>query len=116
MDRPPLGGLAFPGADRKSCHAVQDCQSTRRGLLDRPVNPSTDHWSPPFLSAARFFVLSSLKNNEAMPRKKTIILTQPVPDGKTIKVRLDGRTIVHLKSMKTFEFWRKRYPKAEVIG
>ncbi|MBV6405260.1 MAG: hypothetical protein IT228_06185 [Flavobacteriales bacterium] len=51
-----------------------------------------------------------------MPRKKTIILTQPVPDGKTIKVRLDGRTIVHLKSMKTFEFWRKRYPKAEVIG
>ena len=51
-----------------------------------------------------------------MPRKKTLILTQPVPDGKTIKVRLDGRTIVHLKSMKTFEFWRQKYPKAEVIG
>ncbi len=51
-----------------------------------------------------------------MPRKKTIILTQPTPDGKAIKVRLDGRTIVHLKSMKTFNAWRKRYPKAEVIG
>jgi hypothetical protein len=30
-------------------------------------------------------------------------------------VRLDGRTIVHLKSMTAFPFWKGRYPNAEVI-
>ena len=50
-------------------------------------------------------------------RKKTLILTAPEPKAGTkfVKVRLDGRTIVHLKSMKAFPFWKSRYPKAEVI-
>ncbi len=50
-------------------------------------------------------------------RKKNLILTQPPPKpgSKQIRVRLDGRTIVHLKSMKAFPFWKSRYPKAEVI-
>lgn len=81
-----------------------------------PFDRKFDRGSSFYDIAARFFVPSQPLNSEAMPRKKTLILTQPVPDGKTIKVRLDGRTIVHLKSMKTFEFWRKKYPKAEVIG
>jgi len=51
-----------------------------------------------------------------MARKKKLILTQVVKEGVTfIKVRLDARTVVHLKSMKAFEFWKGRYPLAEVI-
>ncbi len=50
-----------------------------------------------------------------MSRKKPI-LTQAVKEGATfVKVRLDARTVVHLKSMKAFEFWKTRYPQAEVI-
>jgi len=53
-----------------------------------------------------------------MPRKeKQLILTQPVKEGlKAIKVRLDHRTVITLANMKALEFWKKRYPKAEVIG
>lgn len=52
-----------------------------------------------------------------MPRRKKLILTQPVKDGiKQIKVRLDARTVITLASMKALEFWKQRYPKAEVIG
>jgi len=51
-----------------------------------------------------------------MARRKTLILSQPVKDtANMIKVRLDPRTIVLLKSMKAFAFWKERYPNAEVI-
>ncbi len=51
-------------------------------------------------------------------RKKTLILSQPpLKEGVIqIKVRLDARTTVLLKSMKAFPFWKERYPQAEVIG
>ncbi|MBK6540984.1 MAG: hypothetical protein IPG10_06825 [Flavobacteriales bacterium] len=50
-------------------------------------------------------------------RKKTLILSQPpLKEGtKHIKVRLDARTTVLLKSMKAFAFWKERYPQAAVI-
>jgi hypothetical protein len=50
-------------------------------------------------------------------KKPALILTAPVPKEGTkfVKVRLDGRTVVHLKSMKAFPFWKQRYPNAEVI-
>jgi hypothetical protein len=53
-----------------------------------------------------------------MPRKKKdLILTRPIKEGiKEIKVRLDARTVITLASLKALEFWKKRYPKAEVIG
>ena len=53
-----------------------------------------------------------------MPRKKkTLILAQPVREGiERIKVRLDARTVITLASRKALEFWKQRYPKAEVIG
>ena len=46
-----------------------------------------------------------------------MILSQPpLKEGtKHIKVRLDARTTVHLKSMKAFAFWKERYPHATVI-
>lgn len=52
-----------------------------------------------------------------MPRKKKIlILSQPVKAGlKAIKVRLDARTIVTLASMRMLDFWKQRYPNAQVI-
>ncbi|HRH37435.1 MAG TPA: hypothetical protein PK760_03770 [Flavobacteriales bacterium] len=53
-----------------------------------------------------------------MPRKKrALILTQPVKDGlHAIKVRLDARTIITLKNMRAFDFWKQRYPNAQVIA
>jgi hypothetical protein len=53
-----------------------------------------------------------------MPRKKkNLILTPPVKQGlKAIKVRLDARTVITLASEKAVEFWRRRYPKLEVIN
>lgn len=52
-----------------------------------------------------------------MPRaKKQLILTQPIRDGlKAIKVQLDHRTVITLASMKALDFWKKRYPQAQVL-
>lgn len=36
------------------------------------------------------------------------------PDG-AIKVRLDARTIITLRNLKMLDFWKQRYPNAEVI-
>ena len=70
--------------------------------------------------AARFSLLRDAErraDRHMSSRKKTLILTAPEPKAGTkfVKVRLDGRTIVHLKSMKAFPFWKGRYPNAEVI-
>ncbi|MBP6311174.1 MAG: hypothetical protein WAR83_03155 [Flavobacteriales bacterium] len=53
-----------------------------------------------------------------MPRaRKKLILSQPIKEGlKAIKVRLDHRTIITIANMKTLDFWKQRYPKAEVIS
>ncbi len=57
------------------------------------------------------------EKNNTMARRKKLILTQPVKEGlKAIKVQLDARTIITLASMKMFDFWKQRYPKARVIG
>ncbi|MBK9422494.1 MAG: hypothetical protein IPN44_15840 [Flavobacteriales bacterium] len=48
-------------------------------------------------------------------RRKHLILTAPVREGKPVKVRLDSRTIVMVKNAKALAFWKERYPKAEVI-
>lgn len=53
-----------------------------------------------------------------MPRtKKPLVLAQPIKEGLTaIKVRLDHRTVITLANIKSLEFWKKRYPQAQVIG
>lgn len=52
-----------------------------------------------------------------MARKKKVILPEPLSDRlKTIKVRLDARTVITIGDIKAFEFWKQRYPLAEVIG
>ncbi len=53
-----------------------------------------------------------------MPRaKKKLILTQPIKDGlKAIKVKLDHRTIITLSNLKALDFWKTRYPNAEIIS
>jgi hypothetical protein len=44
------------------------------------------------------------------------ILTRPVKPGlKTIKLRLDHRTVITVGSPKALAMWQARYPKAEVI-
>lgn len=52
-----------------------------------------------------------------MPRKKkTLVLSEPVRDDqKTIKVRLDARTVITVGNRKALDFWKQRYPSAEVI-
>ena len=53
-----------------------------------------------------------------MPRKKKdLILTRPIKEGiKEIKVRLHAPTVITLASLKALDFWKKRYPQAQVIG
>jgi hypothetical protein len=47
---------------------------------------------------------------------KEKILFQPAqPDADCIRVRLDRRTIVLIKSMKKFAYWKERYPDACVL-
>jgi len=48
--------------------------------------------------------------------KKDRIMTRPAhAEEDCIRVRLDDRTIVLIKSMKNFDFWKQRYPGARVI-
>ncbi len=56
-------------------------------------------------------------NLPTMARKKNLILIEPIHDRlKTIKVRLDARTVITLGNLHALEFWKQRYPLAEVIG
>lgn len=48
-------------------------------------------------------------------RKEPVVLRPATPDADCIRVRLNHRTIVLLKSMRSFESWKARYPDAEVI-
>jgi len=60
---------------------------------------------------------SPIKNQRHMPRKKkTLVLSEPVRDGhRTIKVRLDARTVITVGNRKALDFWKQRHPSAEVI-
>ncbi len=52
-----------------------------------------------------------------MPRRKKLILNQPIKDGlKTFKVRLDARTVITLSKLDALAFWKQRYPNAQIIG
>lgn len=49
-------------------------------------------------------------------KKKKPILTEPMRTGpKGFKVRLDARTVITVSTMRSFEDWQKKYPKAEII-
>lgn len=51
-----------------------------------------------------------------MPRKKKVlILQQPAGVAKPIKVRLDARTIITLRSASAIAFWRTRYPNLTIL-
>lgn len=53
-----------------------------------------------------------------MPRpKKIMVLSEPVRDqSKTIRVRIDHRTVITVGSQGALANWLKRYPSAVVIG
>ncbi|MBL7951670.1 MAG: hypothetical protein JNM62_08115 [Flavobacteriales bacterium] len=48
-------------------------------------------------------------------RKEKVMYRPAQADEDCIKVRLDHRTIVLIKSMKKFAYWKEKYPDAEVI-
>ncbi|MBK8499791.1 MAG: hypothetical protein IPL52_13485 [Flavobacteriales bacterium] len=48
-------------------------------------------------------------------RKEPIVTRPATADADCIRVRLNSRTVVLLKSMKSFASWKERYPEAEVI-
>lgn len=52
-----------------------------------------------------------------MARKKKLILSEPLRNRlNTIKVRLDARTVITIGNIKALEFWKQRYPLAQVIA
>ncbi len=58
---------------------------------------------------------TSLKDTKQviMTRKKKMILNE-IHD--KIKVRLDHKTIVTLRDLSKFDFWKERYPNATIIS
>ncbi|HQV99833.1 MAG TPA: hypothetical protein PLI47_06320 [Bacteroidia bacterium] len=50
-----------------------------------------------------------MKNKKAAPPEKD---NSP----KRIKVRLDHKTLIMLKSLASFETWKKMYPEARIIA
>jgi hypothetical protein len=49
-------------------------------------------------------------------RKKIQKVTSKIPDpSKSIKVQIDARTIVTVKSMSAFEQWLSRFPGSKII-
>ncbi|MCB9178714.1 MAG: hypothetical protein H6590_04750 [Flavobacteriales bacterium] len=48
-------------------------------------------------------------------RKEKILSRPATADKDCIRVRLDHRTVVLLKSMRNFAYWKERYPNAEVL-
>ncbi|HEY0976006.1 MAG TPA: hypothetical protein VGE21_00940 [Flavobacteriales bacterium] len=51
----------------------------------------------------------------SVPRKERIVHAPAHADEDCIRVRLDHRTIVLIKSMEKFAYWKARYPNACVI-
>jgi hypothetical protein len=51
-----------------------------------------------------------------MARKKKTILQYPLRNDQLIKVRLDARTVITLSNIKSLDFWKQRYPMAEVLA
>lgn len=49
------------------------------------------------------------------PRQGRIMHRPAQADEDCIRVRLDHRTIVLIKSMKKFAYWKERYPAARVM-
>jgi hypothetical protein len=41
--------------------------------------------------------------------------TQPIYEGNKIKVQLDSKTVIIIKSMESFKMWKQRYPNAKII-
>ena len=55
-------------------------------------------------------------NNYINMRKKIEKVTTKVPDpAKSIKVQIDSKTIVTVKSKSASEQWLSRYPEAKII-
>ncbi len=58
-----------------------------------------------------------IKKPNTMARNRRLILSKPTKsDFKQIKVRLDHRTVINVGNATALEFWKKRYPKLQVIG
>ncbi len=53
-----------------------------------------------------------------MARKKKMILPDTLRNinDQLIKVRLDARTVITLSNKKSLDFWKQRYPHAEVLA
>ena len=46
-----------------------------------------------------------------------LVITERIPSRlTTIKLRLDARTVITIGNLKALEFWKKRYPRAEVVA
>lgn len=52
-----------------------------------------------------------------MRRIKRLVLSKPEKSTfKPVKVRLDHRTTINIPSKDAMDFWKKRYPKLQVVG
>jgi hypothetical protein len=48
-------------------------------------------------------------------KKEPLVLKPATADDQCIRVRLDHKTVVLLKSMDSFASWKQRYPAAQLV-
>lgn len=54
---------------------------------------------------------NSMKNRHRKP-----IPMKKAPEGKVIKLQVDYRTIISVRSQKALEMWMEKYPNAKVVA
>jgi hypothetical protein len=60
--------------------------------------------------------MKTTKNYKIMKATIAKNLTNAGEKFKRFKVRLDYKTFITIKDLKTLDMWKTRYPKAKVIG
>lgn len=49
-------------------------------------------------------------------RYRKPILTKKPTEGKVIKLQVDYRTVISVKSQSALEMWMKKYPNAKIVA
>ena len=56
------------------------------------------------------------ESNVMKNRYRKPILTKKPTEGKVIKLQVDYRTIISVKTQSALEMWMKKYPNAKVVA
>lgn len=64
----------------------------------------------------RPLVLTNKETKPARNRYRKPILTKKDPEGKVIKLQLDYRTTIVVRTQKALDMWMTKYPNAKIVA